>query len=91
MLRHLCLLAAAAAAPTTQNATRQLDAYAPAPTDLSRACASWFLACAMGVSPDLSTSAAHAAGVQSYRLSRVPVASGRAATGVSGCFAGKNV
>ena len=36
MLRHLCLLAAAAAAPTTQNATRQLDAYAPAPTDLSR-------------------------------------------------------
>ena len=36
MLRHLCLLAAAATAITPQNATRQLDAYAPAPTDLSR-------------------------------------------------------
>ena len=40
MIRHLCLLAAAAAT-TTQNATRQLDAYDPPPTDLSRACASW--------------------------------------------------
>ena len=41
MIRHLCLLAAAATATTTQNATRQLDAYDPPPTDLSRACASW--------------------------------------------------
>ena len=41
MLRHLCLLAAAATAITPQNATRQLDAYEPPPTDLSRACASW--------------------------------------------------
>ena len=41
MLRHLCLLAAAATAAQPQNATRQLDAYEPPPTDLSRACASW--------------------------------------------------
>ena len=40
MLRHLCLLAAAATAAQPQNATRQLDAYEPPPTDLSRACAS---------------------------------------------------
>ena len=42
MARHLwafCVALAAASQP--QNATRQLDAYAPAPTDLSRACASW--------------------------------------------------
>ena len=41
MLRHLLALAAAATATTPQNATRQLDAYEPPPTDLSRACASW--------------------------------------------------
>ena len=35
MLRHLCLLAAAATAAQPQNATRQLDAYEPPPTDLS--------------------------------------------------------
>ena len=42
MARHLwafCVALATASQP--QNATRQLDAYAPAPTDLSRACASW--------------------------------------------------
>jgi hypothetical protein len=41
MLRHLLALAAAATAAQPQNATRQLDAYDPPPTDLSRACASW--------------------------------------------------
>ena len=42
MARHLwafCVALATAAQP--QNATRQLDAYEPPPTDLSRACASW--------------------------------------------------
>ena len=42
MARHLwafCVALATAAQP--QNATRQLDAYDPPPTDLSRACASW--------------------------------------------------
>ena len=34
MLRHLCLLAATATASQPQNATRQLDAYAPPATDL---------------------------------------------------------
>ena len=41
MLRHLLALAATATASQPQNATRQLDAYEPPPTDLSRACASW--------------------------------------------------
>ena len=41
MLRHLLALAATATAAQPQNATRQLDAYEPPPTDLSRACASW--------------------------------------------------
>ena len=37
MARHLwALCVALAAASQPQNATRQLDAYAPAPTDLSR-------------------------------------------------------
>ena len=35
MLRHLLALAAAATATTPQNASRQLDAYEPPPTDLS--------------------------------------------------------
>ena len=42
MARHLwafCVALATAAQP--QNATRQLDAYEPPPTDLSRACASY--------------------------------------------------
>ena len=42
MARHLwafCVALATASQP--QNATRQLDAYAPPATDLSRACASW--------------------------------------------------